>query len=58
MQDSFDSTDRTAPDFILFGTGFLAFLLGVGGVVVASTATAIFGALLLLAAIAAFQLRP
>jgi len=58
MDNAFDSTDRATPDFILFGTGFFGFLLGVGGVVVASPAAASTGGLILLLAIAAFQLRP
>ena len=56
--DNFDSTDRTAPDFILFGMGFLGFLISTTGVVVESTGVAVAGGVLLLLAIASFQLRP
>ncbi len=58
MGTSFESSERTAPDFILFGTGFVGFLVGTTGVVVASVGTAVAGALILLVAIASFQLRP
>jgi len=58
MVTDFDSTDRTAGDFILFGTGFLGFLLASAGVIVASPAAAVTGGLILLVAIASFQLRP
>ncbi len=58
MGTAFESNERTAPDFILFGTGFVGFLVGVTGVVVGSAGTAIAGAVILLVAIASFQLRP
>ena len=54
----FDSTDRKAADFILFGMGFCGFLLGATGVVIASTGAAVLGLVLLLFSIASFQLRP
>jgi len=43
-----DSSERTSVDFVLFGAGFLSFMLTIGGVVVASPAAAFAGGLLLL----------
>ncbi len=58
MDNSFDSTDRTALDFALFGTGFVGFLIAATGVVVASVGAAVAGGLILLVAISCFRLRP
>jgi hypothetical protein len=52
-----DSTDRGPVDYFLFGLAFTGFLLGVGGVILSSPATAIFGLLLMLACIAALGAR-
>ncbi len=43
-----ESTDRNSVDYFLFGLGFVAFLLGVGGVIVSSVAAAVAGGALLL----------
>ncbi len=56
--DNFETTERTAPDFILFGLGFVGFLIAVTGVVVASPGVAVAGGAILVIAIASFQLRP
>lgn len=58
MDNAFDSTDRTATDFFLFGTGFVGFLIGTTGVVVASVGTAVAGGLILVVAVSCFRLRP
>jgi hypothetical protein len=58
MEDSFDSTDRSPTDFLLFATGFFGFVLGATGVVVASPATALIGGLMMILAVAAFLVRP
>ncbi len=57
MDNSFDSTERTAADFVLFAMGFLGFLLSATGIVVDSPVTAIGGGLLLVFAVAAFAFR-
>jgi hypothetical protein len=43
-----DSSERGTTDFILFGLGFIGFLLGVGGIIVSSIGCALGGGLLLL----------
>ncbi len=52
-----DSTDRGPGDYILFALGFIGFLLGAGGVVIASLSAAVIGGLLFLFAVACFGLR-
>jgi hypothetical protein len=52
-----DSTDRGLVDFVLFGLAFIGFLFGSGGVVLSSTAAAIFGLLLMLVSIAGLGAR-
>ncbi len=58
MDNSCESTDRTATDFFLFGTGFVGFLIGATGVVVGSVGTSLAGGLILLIAVSCFRLRP
>lgn len=53
-----DSTERGPGELILFGLGFVGFLLGVTGIVVGSVAAAIFGWALLLFVLACFGGRP
>ncbi len=57
MEKSFDSTDRGPGDFVLFGLGFLGFVVGVAGVAVASPGSAVAGLVLLLVSVTSFQLR-
>ncbi len=57
MDTNVDSTDRGPGDYILFGLGFTGFLLGTGGVVVASLPAAVTGGVLFLLAVACFGLR-
>jgi hypothetical protein len=58
MEDSFDSTDRSPVEFLLFALGFFGFVLGASGVVVASPAVAILGLLMMILTVAAFLIRP
>jgi hypothetical protein len=55
--DAFDSTDRGAVDFILFGLAFFGFILATTGVVIDSLATTSTGGLILLLSILFFALR-
>lgn len=52
-----DSTDRGPVDFVLFGLAFVGFLVGLGGAILASLASAIFGVFLMLVSIAALGAR-
>ena len=52
-----DSTDRGPVDFVLFGLAFVGFLVGLGGAILTSLASAIFGLFLLLVSIAALGAR-
>ena len=58
MEEFFDSTDRRPADFLLFALGFIGFVLGATGVVVASPATAILGLLMMILTVASFLVRP
>ena len=51
MENSFDSTDRSAGELLLFAVAFFGFLLAAGGIVVDSAGTAISGGLLTFLAI-------
>lgn len=52
-----DSTDRGPVDFVLFGLAFVGFLVGLGGAILTSLASAIFGLFLMLVSIAALGAR-
>lgn len=52
-----DSTDRDTVDYVLFGAGFLGFLLAAAGVVLGALLLAGFGGGLLLLVVLIFQLR-
>jgi hypothetical protein len=57
QQETFDSTERTTTDFVLFALGFIGKVVAGAGVVVNSAATAVFGALLALFAVSSFFLK-
>ncbi len=57
MDESADSSDRSPGDLILFGLGFLAFLLTAGGIVVSYLPAAVLGIFLLLFVVGCFALR-
>ncbi len=52
-----ESTDRTVVDYFLFALGFIAFLLGLTGVIIESVGVAFAGGLILVLVIAAFSAR-
>jgi hypothetical protein len=58
MDTHYDSTDRTPSDYFLFALAFLGFMIGVGGVVVASAPAAFTGFILMLLSILSYALRP
>jgi len=58
MDANYDSTDRQPADYVLFALPFLGFIIGLGGVVVASIPAAFTGLVLMLACILSYQLRP
>jgi hypothetical protein len=58
MDANYDSTDRKPGDYVLFALAFLGFIIGVGGVVVASIPAAFTGLVLMLLSILGYQLRP
>ena len=49
-----DSTDRCSSDYVRFGVGFLAFLVGVSGMVANSLWAAILGAVVFLGVIVSY----
>ncbi len=57
MDTYVDSTDRGTGDYILFALGFIGFVVGTGGVVVASLPAAVVGGALLLLVVGCFGLR-
>jgi hypothetical protein len=57
MSNDFDSSERTAGDFILFGLAFFGFVLAAVGIVVDSPGTAVMGGLMMLLPIASFGMR-
>jgi hypothetical protein len=57
MHDYSDSTDRKPADYVLFALGFLGFLIGTAGVIVASKFLAVVGGGLLLLGVISFHWR-
>jgi len=55
--DTITSDERTTTDLILFAIGFVAFLIGAGGIAVASAPADVLGAILLLLVVFCFSLR-
>lgn len=55
--ENVDSTDRKPVDFVLFGLGFLGFILLDAGVVISVAPLALLGGLMLLLCILSFGLR-
>jgi hypothetical protein len=52
-----NSAERTAAELVLFGLGFIAFLIWAGGIATASAAAAVIGTILLLFVVFCFRLR-
>ncbi len=57
MADYSHATERTPADFLLFGLGFVAFMIFLSGVIVASVGATVAGAILLLLIVLAFYAR-
>ena len=59
MNQDFDSTDRTAGDYVMFALGFIGFITAAAGVVLSVTALAAVGLAFLLVAVYSFRVsRP
>jgi hypothetical protein len=58
MDTNYDSSDRKPADFVLFALAFLGFVIGAGGVVIASPPAAFTGFALMLVCIVAYLFGP
>ena len=52
-----ESTDRNATDYVLFGLGFIGFVMAAAGVVLALAGFAVLGLLVLLTVMGIFNIR-
>jgi len=55
VNQDFDSTDRTAGEYVMFALGFIGFMIAGAGVVLSVTVLAVMGLVLLV--IAAYSFR-
>jgi hypothetical protein len=55
MARLYDSTDRCPGEYIRFALGFIGFIIGAGGVMVASLPAAVLGAIILVGVVASFS---